>query len=100
MSAHICGVPVGQVTIPELSYADDIALLDDRLDKMQQTLHLLQEEALNAGLQLSAPNGKLLRVSGWKPQTSQTIKMDVEALQLRYRCEVCNRSFDTHTYMA
>jgi len=50
---RVCGVSVGQKTIPELSYADDIALLDECLDRMlQHTLHLLQEEAQNPGLQL------------------------------------------------
>ena len=92
---RVCGVSVGQKTIPELSYADDIALLDECLDRMQHTLHLLQEEAQNAGLQLSAPKCKLLRVTGRKPQISKTTDMDVKALLLRHRCDACDRSFDT-----
>ena len=50
---RVCGVSVGQKTIPELSYANDIALLDECLKRMQQTLLLLlHEEAVKAGLQL------------------------------------------------
>ena len=60
---------------------------------LQHTLQLLQEEAQNAGLQLSAPKCKLLRVTGRKPQISKTTEMDVKAL--RHRCDVCDMSFDT-----
>ena len=84
---RVCGVSVGQKTIPELSYADDIALLDECLERMQQTLLLLlQEQAFKAGLQ---------RVTGRKPLISQTTERDVEALQLRQKCDICDRSFDT-----
>ena len=92
---RVCGVSVGQKTIPELSYAADIALLDECLERMQQTLLLLQEEAFKAGLQLSALKCKLLRVTGRKPLISQTTERAVEALQLRHRCDICDRSFDT-----
>ena len=90
---HVCGVSVGQKIIPELSYADDIALLDKCLERMQQT-QLLQEEAFKAGLQLSAPKCKLLQVTGWKPLISQMTERDVEALQLRHKCYICDRSFE------
>ena len=91
----VCGVSVGPKTIPELSY-DNIALLDECLERIQQTLQLLQEEAFKAGLQLSAPNSRLLRVTSWKPLISQTTDRDVKALQLRHSCDVtvaltCNR---------
>ena len=92
---RVCGVSVGQKTIPELSYADNIALLDECLERRQQTLLLLQEEAVKAGLQLSAHKCKLLRVTGRKPLISQTTERDVEALQLRHKCDACDRSFDT-----
>ena len=93
---RVCGVSVGQKTIPELSYADDIALLDECLERMQQALLLLlQEEAVKAGLQLSAHKCKLLRVTGRKPLISQTTERDVEELQLRHKCDACDRSFDT-----
>jgi len=38
---------------------------------------------------------KLLQVTGQKQQSSKTTEMDVKALQLRHRCDVCDRSFDT-----
>ena len=57
------GVRIGRVAIAELAYADDIALIAEKMPELEETFRLLQQTAERIGLNISLNKTKVMHVA-------------------------------------
>ncbi|KAI8515766.1 hypothetical protein Bbelb_065790 [Branchiostoma belcheri] len=67
ISQSACGASFGNVTITDLDYADDVAILAEIMQALNLALHIMDSETRPLGLQISWQKTKVQSLSDYQP---------------------------------